>query len=58
MLIREEVNRDQIKIFRKMDLKNHEDIILSSEFIEGKRSNFKNLTCDACIIYIERNKLL
>jgi len=116
MLIREEVNRDQIKIFRKIDLNNHEEIILSSEFMEldldefkllfnktawevvedlfeknrhffvcnicrencdtnnkhvmcmkcyfyfhlnclGRRTNFKNLTCDACILYKERNKL-
>ena len=35
MLIREEVNRDQIKIFKKIDLKNHEEIILSSEFMES-----------------------
>ncbi len=34
MLIREEVNRDQIKIFNKIDLKDHEEIILSSEFME------------------------
>ena len=34
MLIREEVNRDQIKNFRKIDLKNHEEIIFSSEFME------------------------
>jgi len=35
MLIREENNRDQIKIFKKIDLKNHEEIILSSEFMES-----------------------
>ena len=23
----------------------------------GRRTNFKNLTCDACILYKERNKL-
>ena len=43
MLIREEVNRDQIEIFRKMDLKNHEEIILSSEFIELDLEEFKLL---------------
>ncbi len=43
MLIREEVNRDQIEIFRKMDLKNHEEIILSSEFMELDLDEFKLL---------------
>ena len=43
MLIREEVNRDQIKNFRKIDLKNHEEIILSSEFMELDLDEFKLL---------------
>jgi len=33
MLIREESNRDQIKLSKKVDLKNHKEITLSSEFI-------------------------
>jgi len=41
MLIREEVNRDQIKNFRKIDLKNHEEIILSSEFMELDLDEFE-----------------
>ncbi len=43
MLIKEEVNRDQIKNFRKIDLKNHEEIILSSEFMELDLDEFKLL---------------
>ena len=43
MLSREEVNRDQIKIFRKIDLNNHEEIILSSEFMELDLDEFKLL---------------
>ena len=43
MLIREEVNRDQIKIFRKIDLNNHEEIILSGEFMELDLDEFKLL---------------
>ncbi len=43
MLIREEVNRDQIKTFMKIDLKNHEEIILSSEFMELDLDEFKLL---------------
>jgi hypothetical protein len=41
MLIREEVNRYRIKIFRKMDLKNHEEFILLSEFMELGLDEFK-----------------
>ena len=43
MLIREEIKRNQIQIFRKIDLKNHEEIILSSEFIELDLEEFKLL---------------
>ena len=43
MLIREEVNRDQIKNFRKIDLKNHEEIVFSSEFMELDLDEFKLL---------------
>ena len=43
MLIREEVNRDQIQILRKIDLKNHEDIVLSSELLELDLDEFKLL---------------
>ena len=43
MLIREEVNRDQIKNFRKIDLKNHEEIVFSSEFMESDLDEFKLL---------------
>jgi hypothetical protein len=39
----EKVNRDQITIFRKMYLKNHEEIILSSEFMELDLEEFKLL---------------
>jgi len=43
MLIREKVNRDQITIFRKTYLKSHEQIILSSEFMELDLEEFKLL---------------
>jgi len=43
MLIREEVNKDQIKDFRKIDYKNNKEKILTSEFIELDLGEFKLL---------------